>query len=47
MPDQVMVSLINGLFENTPHGEDAYFKTLATSIKMKSIEESKTRVEIS
>jgi hypothetical protein len=40
MPDQVMVSLINGLFENTPHGEDAYFKTLATSIKMKSIEES-------
>lgn len=40
MPDQVRDSLINALFENTPDGEAAYFKRLATSIKMKSIDEA-------
>jgi len=40
MPDQIRDSVVDALFENAPGGENEYFKRIATSIKMKSLDES-------
>ena len=40
MPDETRDSIVDRLFENTTDGEDKYFEKMATSIKMKSLEEA-------
>jgi len=40
MPDQIRDAVVNALFQNTPGGQNEYFKRIATSIKMKSLDEA-------
>ena len=40
MPDQIRDAVVNTLFQNTPGGQNEYFTRIATSIKMKSLEEA-------
>tara|TARA_B100000282_G_C31670515_1_gene461958 strand:- start:88 stop:795 length:708 start_codon:yes stop_codon:yes gene_type:complete len=45
MPDLVRNSIVDHLFQNTSQGETQYFKTLATSTKMKSFEDSVRNIQ--
>lgn len=40
MPDQIRDDIVNTLFQNTPGGKNEYFTRVATSIKMKSLDEA-------